>query len=105
MVFTHYTLTKMVLGAIMIGAGFGVPSLIYRVESVPDPIKVLIHMGVGLTIYLCVAFYEGWLGLTHLIFSLFIQIGSCFLIYALFVSHYQQEARTFNAALQKKKQD
>lgn len=44
MVFTHYTFTKMVIGAIMIGVGFGVLSLIYRVESVPDPIKVLIHM-------------------------------------------------------------
>lgn len=45
------------------------------------------------------------LGQTHQIFSLFIQIGSCFLIYALFVLHYRQEARTLNAALQKKKHE
>ncbi|MBR5635606.1 MAG: DUF3021 family protein [Pseudobutyrivibrio sp.] len=31
--------------------GFGVPTVIYKAENIPIPIRILIHMGIGSIIY------------------------------------------------------
>ena len=57
-----YRFTKMVLGCLLIGLGFGVPSIVYRRDSLPLPIKVIIHMGIGCTVYVVVSLAVGWMG-------------------------------------------
>ena len=46
-----YQFTKMVLGCVVVGWGFGVPAVVYRKENMPMPIRVVIHMGSGCVIY------------------------------------------------------
>jgi hypothetical protein len=58
----HYRFTKMVIGSIIVGLGFGVPTFIYRKDSLPMPIRVIIHMGTGCIIYTIVAFAVGGMG-------------------------------------------
>ena len=58
----NYTFTKMVAGSALVGLGYGVPTIIYRKESLPLPIKIIIHMGIGTAIYLGVAYAVGWIG-------------------------------------------
>ena len=41
----NYRFTKMVIGCVLVGLGFGVPTIVYRKENLPMPIRVLIHMG------------------------------------------------------------
>lgn len=103
MIFSHYQFTKMIIGILVIGLGYGLPTYVYTLESLPYPIKILLHMGIGLTVYLMVAFYEGWLSGKHFLFELLIQVSSCFVIYFLFVYYYRLQARKLNKALQKKK--
>ncbi|HAN58388.1 MAG TPA: hypothetical protein DCQ45_05315 [Erysipelotrichaceae bacterium] len=103
MAFTHYRFTKMVIGALFIGIGFGAPTFVYQSERLPHPIKALIHMGMGLTVYLTVAFFEGWIDGAHFWPQLFVQVGTCFVIYLGFVLYYRHQAKTLNQALQKKK--
>ena len=55
--FENYRFTKMVVGCVLVGLGFGVPTIVYRKENLPMPIRVLIHMGIGCVSYL-VPFYE-----------------------------------------------
>ena len=58
----HYRFTRMVIGSMIVGMGFGLPSFIYRIESVPMPVRVIIHMGTGCIIYTVVAYAVGWMG-------------------------------------------
>ena len=51
----NYCYTKMALGSILVGLGFGVPTVVYNIEKIPQPIKVIIHMGIGCVIYTVVA--------------------------------------------------
>ena len=58
----QYHFTKMVAGCVLVGLGFGVPSVIYRKDSLPMPIRVIIHMGIGCAVYTVVAYAVGWMG-------------------------------------------
>ena len=55
----NYGFTKMAVGSILVGLGFGVPTVVYHNEKLPQPIKVIIHMGIGCVIYTVVAFILG----------------------------------------------
>ena len=57
----NYMFTKMVTGCVLIGLGFGVPSVIYQKDNLPMPIKILIHMGTGCVVYTIVAYSVGWM--------------------------------------------
>ena len=50
----------MCIAAIVIGIGFGVPSLIYETD-LPTSLKVLIHMGVGTVVMLAASLAVGWI--------------------------------------------
>ena len=47
----NYRFTKMVIGSLLVGLGFGVPTIVYNKESLPMPIRVIIHMGTGCVVY------------------------------------------------------
>ena len=52
----------MVIGCIIVGLGFGLPTMIYHKDNLPMPFKIIIHMGTGCIIYTIVAYTVGWIG-------------------------------------------
>lgn len=103
----EYRFTKMVVGCLFIGLGFGVPSIIYNKEILPMPIRMLIHMGIGSIVYTIVAYSIGWIGNSFSLQQEFIiivlQLSVAFFIWFLFMKHYQKEAKILNDKIQESK--
>jgi hypothetical protein len=104
---TDYGYTKMALGSILVGLGFGIPTIVYHKESIPTPVKVIIHMGIGCAIYTAVAFAVGWFGAsTNLVQGIIIaaiQLAVAFVIWFCFMRYYSREARKMNDKIQSMK--
>lgn len=104
----HYRFTKMVVGCVIIGLGFGVPTIVYRKDSLPMPVRVLIHMGIGCVVYTIVACAVGWIGgsatIGQGILIAAIQLGVAFVIWFLFMRYYRNEAKKMNDKIQAMKQ-
>ena len=101
----NYTFTKMVAGSALVGLGYGVPTIIYRKESLP--IKIIIHMGIGTAIYLGVAYAVGWIGgsatVGQGILIGAIQLAVAFVIWLAFSSYYRGQAKKMNEKIQEMK--
>lgn len=100
----NYRFTKMVVGCLIVGLGFGVPTIVYRKENLPMPIRVIIHMGIGCAIYTVVAYAVGWIGgaatVMQGIIIAAIQLGVAFIIWFLFMRYYRAEAKKMNDKIQ-----
>ena len=103
----HYQFTKMVVGCVLVGLGFGIPSIIYRKDSLPMPVRVLIHMGIGCVVYTVVACAVGWMGgsaaIGQGILIAAIQLAIAFIIWFLFMRYYRAEAKKMNDRIQEMK--
>ncbi|MBQ7990747.1 MAG: DUF3021 domain-containing protein [Oscillospiraceae bacterium] len=103
----NYGFTKMVIGCILVGIGFGVPTIVYRKDNLPMPVRVIIHMGIGCTVYTMTAYSVGWFGavssIGHGIIIAAIQLAAAFVIWYLFVRYYRSEAKKINEKIQKMK--
>ena len=103
----NYRFTKMVVGSILVGLGFGLPTVVYRKDSLPVPVRVLIHMGIGCVVYTVVAFAVGWFGgatsIGRGLLIAAIQLAVAFLIWFLFMRYYRAEAKKMNDKIQKMK--
>ena len=103
----HYRFTRMVIGSLIVGMGFGLPSFIYRIESLPMPVRVIIHMGTGCIIYTVVAYAVGWMGGSGSIEKglavAAVQIALAFIIWYLFMRYYRREAKRMNDRIQELK--
>ena len=103
----HYRFTKMVIGSMIVGMGFGLPTFIYQKDSLPMPVRVIIHMGTGCIIYTLVAFTVGWMGgsgsIWKGIIAAVVQIAIAFLIWYLFMRYYRKEAKRMNDRIQEMK--
>ena len=99
-----YRFTKMVAGCVLIGLGFGVPTIVYRKDNLPMPIRVIIHMGIGCVVYTIIAYAVGWIGgsatIGQGILIAAIQLAVAFLIWFLFMKHYRAEAKRMNDRIQ-----
>ena len=97
---SDYSFTKMVTGSVLVGMGFGIPTIVYNKESLPMPIKVIIHMGIGCAVYTAVAFAVGWFGgSTTVVQGLLIAAGQLllsFIIWFCFMCFYRKEAKKMN---------
>lgn len=102
-----YQFTKMVVGCVLIGLGFGAPSVIYNKENLPMPIKVIIHMGIGCLVYTIVAYSVGWIGdavsVKQGIIIMGIQLLAAVIIWFLFMNYYRKEAKILNERIQELK--
>ena len=100
----NYGYTKMVLGSIIVGLGFGVPTVVYNKDSLPMPVKVIIHMGIGCAVYTAVAFAVGWFGASTTvgqgIVIAAIQLLVAFVIWFCFMRYYRKEAKKMNEKIQ-----
>ena len=103
----NYRFTKMVVGCVLIGLGFGVPTIVYRKDSIPMPIRVIIHMGIGCVVYTIVAYAVGWIGgsatISQGIIIAAIQLGVAFISWFLFMRYYRKEAKKMNDRIQEMK--
>ena len=99
-----YAFTKMVVGCLIIGLGFGAPTVVYQNEKLPLPIRVIIHMGIGCTVYTIVACAVGWMGgaatVGKGILIAAIHLGLAFVIWFLFMRYYRAEAKKMNDRIQ-----
>ena len=102
-----YRMTKMIIGCIIIGLGFGIPTIVYKNDSLPMPVRVLIHMGIGCVIYTIVAYAVGWIGgsasLGQGITIAAIQLAVAFIIWFCFMRFYRSEAKRMNEKIQQMK--
>lgn len=96
----NYQFSKMVIGCIIVGLGFGLPAMIYHKDNLPMPFKIIIHMGTGCIIYTIVAYTVGWIGGTssilHGIIAAIFQIALAFIIWGGFMLHYRNDVRKMN---------
>ena len=103
----NYRFTKMVVGCVLIGLGFGVPSIVYKKDNLPMPIRVIIHMGIGCVVYTVVAYAVGWIGssasIGQGIIIAAIQLFVAFIIWFLFMRYYRNEAKKINDKIQEMK--
>ena len=103
----HYRFTKMVIGSMIVGLGFGMPTFVYSIDSLPMPVRVIIHMGTGCIIYTITAYAVGWMGGSGSIVKVLpvaaLQIAMAFVIWYLFMIHYRREAREMNKRIQEMK--
>ncbi len=99
-----YRFTKMVAGCVLVGLGFGVPTIVYRKDNLPMPIRVIIHMGSGCVVDTIIAYAVGWIGCSATIgqgiLIAAIQLAVAFLIWFLFMKHYRAEAKRMNDRIQ-----
>ncbi|MCH3999360.1 MAG: DUF3021 domain-containing protein [Lachnospiraceae bacterium] len=104
--FQNYQYTKMFFGDLIVGLGFGIPSLIYENENIPYPIQIVFHMGIGCAVMLVVAFSVGWIpsggGAPVIILSVAGEIAVAFLIRKVILLHYKKEAEQINRKLKAK---
>ena len=56
-----YSVTKMALGSLGIGLGFGIPCLVYTNEKLSRSVQISVHMVTGCTVMLAIAFLVGWI--------------------------------------------
>ena len=102
-----YRMTKMIIGCVVIGLGFGVPTIVYKNDTLPMPVRVLIHMGIGCVIYTLVAYAVGWIGgsasIGQGIVIAAIQLAAAFIIWFCFMRFYRSEAKKMNDKIQQMK--
>lgn len=99
----NYHFTKTVIGCIIVGLGFGIPTIIYKAENIPMPIRILIHMGIGSIIYTVVAYSVGGAGnsgLLNSVIRIVIGLAIAFAIWFFFMLHYRNEAKRINEKIQ-----
>ena len=105
----HYRFTKMVIGCVLVGLGFGVPTIVYRKDNLPMPVRVIIHMGTGCAVYTVVAYAVGWIGgsatVGQGILIAAIQLAAAFFIWFLFMRYYRAEAKKMNEKIQTMKEE
>jgi len=103
-----YRFTKMVIASIIVGLGFGIPTVVYNNESLPMPVKVIIHMGTGCVVYTVTAYSVGWFGgaatFMQGIIVAAIQLAVAFVIWFCFMRYYKNEAKKMNEKIQEMKQ-
>ena len=99
----------MFIGAIIVGMGFSLPGLVYENESMPYSIKVLIHMGVGCTIFIITGYVVGWIprgsSPWKCVCLILIEILTAFFLWLCFSIYYKQEARKINEKIKEKNEE
>ncbi|HQC35656.1 MAG TPA: DUF3021 domain-containing protein [Bacillota bacterium] len=98
--FEDYNFTKMALGALVIGLGFGIPTFIYGNERLSLPMQTLIHMGIGCIVMTATAFAVGWMptekGALAVALAILSEIAAAFGIWLAFYLNLKKIAEKMN---------
>ena len=102
-----YSVTKMALGSLGIGLGFGIPCLVYTNEKLSRSVQISVHMVTGCTVMLAIAFLIGWIPTDKGLFPSLLAILSMLLtafIIAVFTYRRQKKlAKRINRELEKRR--
>ena len=108
-VLTHYAYSRMFIATILIGIGFGAPSAIYEGSDMPLPLKALVHMGIGCSVYTAAALWAGWIptgqGLGAMLLYLAGELLLAFLIWLGYAWYYRKLAGKMNQRIREMKED
>ena len=100
---TGYTVTKMALGSLGIGLGFGLPSIVYANEKLSRPVQIAIHMVIGCAVMLAIAFAAGWIpedrGLLPALLAILCMLLTAFVIGVLSYRRQKKLAERMNREL------
>lgn len=103
---SNYFFTKMALGSLLIGLGFGLPTFLYENDRLPLFLQSVLHMGIGCAVMLTSAFAVGWIpissGLYALIFPLLGELAIALLIWLGFYLHNRKLVKTMNEQISKR---
>ena len=104
---TGYSVTKMALGSLGIGLGFGLPCIIYTSEKLSHPVQISVHMLTGCTVMLAIAFLVGWIptdrGLLPALLAILSMLLTAFVIAVLSYRRQKKLAERINRELEQKR--
>ena len=102
----NYSFTKMVLGSVGIGLGFGIPSTVYEKDNLSPVMQTLIHMGTGCIVMSVIAFVVGWVpvqaGIGAVIVTILGELALAFMIWGIYYLHMKKVAKELNEKLMQK---
>ena len=102
-----YSVTKMALGSLGIGFGFGLPCIIYTNNKLSRFVQISVHMVTGCTIMLAIAFLVGWIptdkGLLPFLLAILSMLLTAFIIAALTYRRQKKLAKRINRELEKRR--
>lgn len=100
-----YGMARSVGAVVLIGLGFGLPSVIYKTE-LPTGLKVAVHMGIGCLVMAAASWIAGWLrleqGLWPVLGLLGVQIVCAFLVWLAYYLRTRQLAKKMNKQIREK---
>lgn len=103
-----YSVTKMALGSLGIGLGFGLPCIIYTNEKLSRSVQIAIHMATGCAIMLTIAFLVGWIptdkGLLPALLAVVSMLLTAFVISVLSYRRQKKLAERINRELELRRQ-
>ena len=99
------SMARMCVAVLVIGLGFGVPSLIYETD-LPTGLKVLIHMGTGVIVMLATSLAIGWIDFSRgwkacLLYAA-LQIAVAFILWLLTCVRIKKDAKQMNERIEEK---
>lgn len=99
-VMENYSFSKMVIGCMLVGLGFGAPTIVYKNDRLALPMQCVIHLGIGCIIYTLVAFNVGWIpaekGLGFCFGAILGQLAIAVIIWIAFLLYYKKMAEEIN---------
>ena len=102
-----YSVTKMALGSLGIGLGFGIPCIIYTNEKLSRSVQISVHMVTGCTIMLAIAFLVGWIptdkGLLLSVLAILSMLLTAFIIAGLSYRRQKKLAERINRELEQRR--
>ena len=97
---TSYSFTKMVIGTMIVGLGFSLPTLIYENEKYSLLVPTLIHMSIGIIVMIIVGLYVGWIplayGLPNAICFILLEIAISLIIWYIYYLQNKKLAKKMN---------
>ena len=101
-----YSVTKMALGSLGVGLGFGLPCIIYTNEKLSRSVQISVHMVTGCTIMLAIAFLVGWIptdkGLLPSLLAILSMLLTAFIIAVLTYRRQKKLAERINRELEQR---
>lgn len=92
--------TQMLASIVLVGLGFGLPSIVYQNDRLAPAYQVLIHMGTGCLVMTLVSFWTGWIPVKAGFWPAFLtiagQITVAFIIWLIFYQHEKKLAQQMN---------
>ena len=104
---SEYSVTKMALGSLGIGLGFGIPCIIYTNEKLSRSVQVSVHMVTGCAIMLVISFLVGWIptdkGLLPALLAIISMLLTAFIIAVLTYRRQKKLAERINRELEQRR--